>query len=215
MPSKRPEETPSRIKRSLNLTSKNLTKTIEKLQKPKYNTPQKVLLNLATARQWIATEKNWIYVRREEEASDSDENREEDSDGDIFEDASMEESMSTTTSIEESAEDTEEYLGLVGIQEDDDKSLEELQEFLKTQGNYIITQFGPIVWIYCSTAKDKKKILKTWGKMKMICGLPVFIQSFNEKEYQDYFFEYMALKKSSGGCLSSLMPKITRLVSLI
>ena len=77
MPSKRPEETPSRIKRSLNLTSKNLTKTIEKLQKPKYNTPQKVLLNLAT------------------------------------------------------------------------------------QGNYIITQFGPIVWIYCSTAKDKKKIVKT------------------------------------------------------
>ena len=110
---------------------------------------------------------------------------------------------------ETSAEDTEEYLGLLGLEDDDDKSLEELQEFLKTLGNYFITQFGRIVWIQCSTAKDKKKILKTWGKMKMICGLPVFIQSFNEKEYQDYFFEYMALKKSSGGCLSSLIPKIS------
>ena len=46
MPSKYPEETPSRIKRRLGQVDKNLTKAIDKLKKMKYNTPQKVLLNL-------------------------------------------------------------------------------------------------------------------------------------------------------------------------
>ena len=74
MPSKHPEETQSRIKRGLNQIDKHLDTAINKLSKPKYHTPQKVLVNLWTAKEWLAREKNGrnVVKNREEEDSDDD-----------------------------------------------------------------------------------------------------------------------------------------------